>query len=242
MIDDVKRREEDASGESPTTFVLEEARARPQEEEPQRPTEVLPSPVAEEETVSPELDPIAALEAILFVAEDPISDGRLAEAIGIAKGRIPDLVGALNARYDAGGHAVRVRSLAGGFAISTQSEFGAVLRRLYPEPRRPRLSAAALETLAIIAYRQPIVRAELDAIRGVHCGGVLSTLLERDLISVVGRADGVGRPLLYGTTRRFLELFGLPALSDLPRLTELGEMLGEGRDPAQTALSFDEAE
>jgi segregation and condensation protein B len=123
--------------------------------------------------------------------------------------------------YDGDGHGVELVELAGGWQILTRPEYTETIERAQLAARPQRLSAAALETLAIIAYRQPIGRAEIEEIRGVSAGGMLKTLLERGLIDVVGRSDGVGRPLLYGTTSLFLEHFALRHLGELPRADQL---------------------
>jgi len=126
---------------------------------------------------------------------------------------------------DAGGHGVELVEIAGGWQILTRAEYTEAIERAQLAARPQRLSAAALETLAIIAYRQPIGRAEIEEIRGVNVGGVLKSLHERGLIDVVGRAEGLGRPLLYGTTPLFLEHFALRHLEELPRADELAVAL-----------------
>lgn len=134
--------------------------------------------------------------------------------------RIHEAIACLNRQYHCTGRSFRIEAVAGGFRIMTLPAFGRLLAAFHGSAP-PRLSRAALETLAIIAYRQPITRAQVEAIRGVGCGEVLSTLLERRLITITGRAEELGRPLLYGTTRQFLEAFGLASLKDLPALEEL---------------------
>ena len=127
----------------------------------------------------------------------------------------------LRTHYDSEGHGVELVELGGGFQVMTRPEFTETIERAQLAARPQRLSAAALETLAIIAYRQPIGRADVEEIRGVSVGGMLKTLIERGLIDVVGRAEGLGRPLLYGTTPVFLEQFALRHLDELPRADEL---------------------
>jgi len=127
----------------------------------------------------------------------------------------------LREHYDFDQHGVELVEMAGGYQILTRAVHAAAIERAQFSARAPRLSAATLETLAVIAYRQPVGRAEIEEIRGVSAGGVLRTLQERGLIEVVGRAEGLGRPLLYGTTPLFLELLGLRDLTDLPRAEEL---------------------
>ncbi len=169
------------------------------------------------------LTPLSQLiEAALFAANRPLTLeelGALDADAGAAEVRTA--LDGLREHYDFDGHAVEVVELAGGFQILTRAAFAAAVERAQAAQRTPRLSPATLETLATIAYRQPVGRAEIEEIRGVNCGGVLRTLQERGLIEVVGRSEGLGRPLLYGTTPLFLELLGLRDLADLPRAEEL---------------------
>jgi segregation and condensation protein B len=130
-------------------------------------------------------------------------------------------IGRLNAGYEETGRAFRIVQVAGGHQVMTQPEHGDVLARLRGDRQMSRLTPAALETLAIIAYRQPVLRADLEAIRGVACGEVLRGLLERRLVRIVGRAEELGRPMLYGTTKEFLQIFGLGSLKDLPKSEDL---------------------
>ncbi len=169
------------------------------------------------------LSPLSQLlEAALFAANRPLTLdelGALDPDAGDADVRAA--LEALRDHYDFDGHAVEVVELAGGWQILTRAAFAAAVERAQAAQRTPRLSPATLETLATIAYRQPVGRAEVEEIRGVSAGGVLRTLQERGLIEVVGRSEGLGRPLLYGTTALFLELLGLRDLADLPRAEEL---------------------
>jgi segregation and condensation protein B len=166
------------------------------------------------------------IEAALFAAARPVT---IEELAGLdPEAREADVRAALDElrlAYDEGGHGIEVVELADGFQILTRRECAEAIAeaRLVHRPRK--LSAAALETLAIIAYRQPVGRADIEQIRGVQADGVLRMLQERGLIDVVGRGEGIGRPLLYGTTTAFLELLGLKDLSELPRLEELSVAL-----------------
>lgn len=172
------------------------------------------------------------IEALILAAAEPIGAARLADIVpGCDAGRVRTLVGQLNDEYTAEGRAFRVESVAGGYQLRTRSEFAPYLQQLRTE-RPLRLSNAALETLAIIAYKQPATRAEIEHIRGVEVGAVLRGLLERHLIRLAGHREVPGRPLLYGTTRRFLEIFGLNALSDLPTLREIEELAPVGAEGA----------
>jgi segregation and condensation protein B len=165
---------------------------------------------------------LARIEALLFLAREPLSSRKIAQLINLADGtEARTLVRRLNRMLDDGGSSFCVEELAGGFQLMTRPMFGSWLRRFLQTPREMRLSAPALETLALVAYRQPVLRAELEAIRGVQCGDILRQLMERDLLRIWGRADELGRPLMYGTTKRFLQVFGLRHLGELPRAEAL---------------------
>ncbi len=160
---------------------------------------------------------LAGLEAVLFLSQQPLSSRKLAQLAALADGtKARTLVRTLNRRYDAEGSAFRVEEVAGGFQLMTRSKFAPWLRRLHSTSTEVRLSAPAMETLAVVAYRQPVLRAEIDAIRGVQSGEVLRQLIERDLVRIVGRSGDLGRPFLYGTTKQFLQVFGLRQLDELP--------------------------
>ena len=161
---------------------------------------------------------LARVEALLFVAREPVPVRRLSTYANLADAtEARTLVRKLNEIYDRRGCAFRVEEVAGGFQLLTRSKFAAWLRRLGHVPGDARLSAPALETLAVVAYRQPVLRANIEAIRGVNCGEILRQLLERDLICISGRSDELGRPYVYSTTQKFLQVFGLRSLDDLPR-------------------------
>jgi segregation and condensation protein B len=134
--------------------------------------------------------------------------------------RIRAAVAALNEEYERTGRAFRIESVAGGFRIMTLPRFAGVIEQFLGRRERTALSRPAVETLAIIAYRQPVTRASLEAIRGVACGEVLKTLIDRRLVTITGRAEELGRPMLYGTTKAFLEAFGLASVKDLPSVEE----------------------
>src|SRR5262245_39531313 len=165
---------------------------------------------------------LARLEAVLLLARDPVNSRKLAQFANLADGtQARTLVRRLNEHYDAAGRAFRVEQVAGGFQLLTRRKFAPWLRRLAHVPGESRLSAPALETLAVIAYRQPVPRADIEAVRGVNCGEILRQLLERDLVRIGGRSEELGRPFLYATTKRFLRIFGLVHLDDLPSAQEL---------------------
>ena len=172
-----------------------------------------------------EIKPI--LEALLFAAEAPVPASLLAEATECPLEDVTEGLLALAADYDAGGRGIRLTQMAGGWQFLTREEYAAPLGRFLRGKKKMRLSRPALETLAIIAYKQPVTKAEVDAIRGVDSSGVLNTLLERELVTIRGRSKVVGRPLLYGTTGEFLSYFGLNDLNELPRVEELKAIVGE---------------
>ncbi len=166
------------------------------------------------------------LEALLFASEAPLSAAELARADeGLDEERVEAAIAELRAEYDREERAFTIVEVGGGWQLLTRPEFAPVLERFDSVPSAQRLSGPALETLAILAYRQPVGRAEVEEIRGVGAGGVLKTLQERGLIEVVGRGEGLGRPLLYGTTPFFLQHFGFRSLDDLPRSEELPVVL-----------------
>jgi segregation and condensation protein B len=175
---------------------------------------------------------VRAVEALLFASPEPLPLSRLAEVFapdGVEPDQVRDALGELGTRC--AGRGVELREVAGGYQLRTRPELAPWLARL-EAPRAVRFSRAALETLAIVAYRQPVTRAELEEVRGVDCGGVLKLLLDRGLARILGKKDVPGRPLLYGTTRKFLETFGLSSLGELPNLKDIEELLaarGEGQ-------------
>lgn len=180
---------------------------------------------------SPEL--IAGhVEALICSSERPISRSQLVEALGAS----PDLaplgpidsaavvraVEHLNSAYGQGGRSFRIEQVSGGYRLMTLPMFAPTVSGLLKSRQNSKLSRAAVETLAIVAYRQPITRAELESIRGVACGEVLKGLMEKRLVTITGRAEEVGRPLLYGTTKQFLDAFGLSSVRDLPSIRDGG--------------------
>ena len=166
------------------------------------------------------------VEAVLFASDAPLDASEIARADpGLDEDEVERALQALKAEYEDADRAFEVQHIAEGYQILTRSEFAPYLERFDTVPRPNRLSGPALEALAIIAYRQPIGRIEMEYIRGVSSAGVIRTLVERSLVDVVGRDEGVGRPLLYGTTKRFLEHFGFASLEDLPRPDELPVVL-----------------
>ena len=165
---------------------------------------------------------LARLEAALVLADEPLTARRLAEVAALADAaEARKLVEKLRSLYDADGTAFQVEELAGGYQLLTRPAFHPWLLRLRRTGHDLRLTPAALETLAVIAYKQPITRAEVDAVRGVQCGEIVRMLMEKGLVRHAGRHDSLGRPQLYGTTKKFLQAFGLNALKDLPEVESL---------------------
>lgn len=160
---------------------------------------------------------LARLEAVLFLAREPLSSRKLSQHGNLADGtEARTLVRLLNRKLDQFGRSFRIEEVAGGFQLVTRIEFAKWLRRLTHVPKEARLSSPSMETLAVVAYREPVTRAEIESIRGVSCGEVLNQLLARDLIRISGRSDELGRPYLYNTSKSFLQRFGLRTLEDLP--------------------------
>lgn len=174
------------------------------------------------------------LESILFASDEPLPVGTIKSVLDAARtfGRVnPDMIvgriNALNAKYDEDGSGFYIVEIANGYQYATRKEMAQWVSNLFKERSKRRLSNSALETVAIIAYKQPITKPEIESIRGVSVDYVLHNLLEKELVTVVGRAESVGRPLLYGTTQRFLKIFALKSLDDLPRLREIDEIIKE---------------
>jgi segregation and condensation protein B len=198
------------------TDETEEAEAAAAAEDPEAPSEA-------KEPTTP--GAVAALkkhiEAVLFATDSPLSARRIAEALETTEGTVRGLVDELRAEYDASSRAFTVEEIAGGYQVLTRSEYAGVVQRLIHVERQHKLSGAALETLAIVAYKQPIMRAEVEDIRGVQVQPLLKSLMEQGLVRIVGRAEALGRPMLYGTTQKFLLQFGLKSAKDLPPVEEL---------------------
>lgn len=164
------------------------------------------------------------IEALLFTCEKPITIDQIKEVIeDFDPKEIRPLLTQLQSEYEELGRSFKIYEVAGGFQMATEPAFAEYLKKFYKIKSRDKLTKPALETLAIIAYRQPITRADIEDIRGVNVDGVIKTLLERMFIKVVGRKDAPGRPILYGTTKEFLDKFGLNSLSELPKLSEFTE-------------------
>jgi len=167
-------------------------------------------------------DPKLTIEALIFVSNAPVTRSQIREIIKDSKDEdIEKFINDLNDEYERSNRSFRVEEIAGGWQIRTKPEFAAPIKSLLNIQRRERLSGPALETLAIIAYKQPITKAEIEGIRGVNVDWMISNLIDKDLVRVTGRKDIIGHPFMYGTTTRFLEHFGLASLKDLPNVEEL---------------------
>ena len=165
---------------------------------------------------------LALLEAVLLIADEPLPLRKLVHVTGLSEAAtIRRLLNRLQELYDADGSAFELEELAGGFQLMTRPEYHRWLVSLKRSQQELRLTPASRETLAIVAYRQPIMRADIEAIRGVHCGETLRLLMEKGLVKIAGRHDSLGRPVLYGTTKRFLQVFGLKSLKDLPNAEQM---------------------
>ena len=175
------------------------------------------------------------VEAVLLSMSRPLSESKLVDMLGLgsvnAKDKMPvtmvkQAIDHLNTEYAQSGRSFRIERLAGGWQLLTLSKFGPLLTRVHGAKLQGRLTPAALDTLASIAYRQPTLRSELEAVRGVACGDVLRGLMERRLVRITGRAEELGRPMLYGTTSEFLRVFGISRIEDLPQARELRNPAG----------------
>lgn len=176
---------------------------------------------------------ISVIEALIFSSDDSLSSDEIIGAIKsidgedvvLTKDEVDNTIDLLNQKYSESGNSFRILRIANGYLYATSEEFAKYVGYLSSERTKRRLSQAALETLSIIAYKQPITKPELESIRGVNSDYILTTLLEKTLITIKGRAETVGRPLLYGTTDEFLKYFGLNNLSDLPKPREIDEIM-----------------
>jgi segregation and condensation protein B len=196
------------------------------------------APIAETTQTIAERELKAILESLLFVSPEPLSAVRLVAVLGdVTKAEVERTLRSLGQDLDQDGRGIRLVEVAGGYRLVTKQEYASWIKRLDKAKSAAKLSRSALESLAIIAYKQPIVRSEIEEIRGVETSGVVRTLLERKMVRIVGRKEVPGRPIMYGTTKFFLEHFGLNDLSQLPPLREFKE-LGEAE---QALLPMDDA-
>ena len=246
-----KDRVEDTEGcgqDQNTTPVPESATEQPESEMPGAtppapdsasvPSTLAPGPSSPS---APPLDLTQVIEALLFAADAPVKLDRLAELAQMPPETARAVIDELNVTYQETNRAFRVQRVAQGFQLYTMPMYAEFVRRLYQHQYTHRLSRAALEVLAIVAYKQPVTRPEVEQLRGVDCSGPLVTLLERRLIATYGRASRPGNPFLYRTTPEFLRYFGLAGLEDLPRMEEIGEFLAR-RESGPDAGELDKAE
>ncbi len=173
-------------------------------------------PVSED---SPTIESV--IEAVLFATDEPLPESKLAGIVEMTGKQIRESIESLNAKYQANGNAFRIEQIAGGYQMLTQPIYNSWLKKMLKVRSDNKLSPAAMETLAIIAYKQPIIRADIEAIRGVAVGEVIRSLMYKGLVKIAGRAEILGRPMLYGTTKKFLEVFGLNSVKDLPKAEDL---------------------
>ena len=171
----------------------------------------------------------SVVEAVLFSSDEPLTAARLANIVEATTKQVREHIDNLNKKYEENNNAFRIEQIAGGYQMLTLSRYNHWLKQLLRVRSENKLSPAALETLAIIAYKQPVIRADIEAIRGVAVGEVIRSLSYKGLVKIVGRAEVLGRPMLYGTTKKFLEVFGLNTLKDLPKIEEL-------KQPAKSIL------
>lgn len=181
------------------------------------------------------------VEALLFASDVPLSMNKLLSVIDNVKtSDIERAIDELNAEYESSERTFRVRKLGGGYQLVTEARYAKYIKNLFKGRAKPQLSQAAFEALAIIAFKQPISRPEIDQIRGVNSDGVVKTLLERNLITITGRSEHVGHALLYGTTPEFLRYFGINNITDLPKPRELEELLGSTQEEFRFAKEGEE--
>jgi segregation and condensation protein B len=175
-------------------------------------------PVESGDSAAAEQVDVGLMEALLLSTHHPLTAGRLAEVMGLGATRaVRGAVKLLNQQYEEAGRSFRIEQVAGGYQILTLPVYGEQLKKLHQKEADAKLTKAALETLAIVAYKQPVLRADVEAVRGCACGETIRSLMEKHLVKIAGRAEEPGRPILYGTTKRFLELFGLNSIKDLPQ-------------------------
>ena len=225
-LDESQPAPDSADGDAPDGDDSPESSAASQIASGEQPDGVVQPSEEDSSDISSEAQSINAglLEALLLSTHHPLTAGKLAELMDLDSTKpIRSAIKALNEQYESTGRSYRIEQVAGGFQILTLPEFGDALKKLHQKEADAKLTKAALETLAIIAYKQPILRADVEAVRGCACGETIRSLMEKHLVKIAGRAEEPGRPILYGTTKRFLELFGLNSLKDLPQPENLKE-------------------
>ncbi|MFH1883362.1 MAG: SMC-Scp complex subunit ScpB [Planctomycetota bacterium] len=206
------RRQKTENGKQNSEYRISNVECRTLEEEQ---TELLRQNEDIETTVE------TVVEAVLFASDEPLSEARLANIVETSVKQVRQCIENLNGKYRTSNNAFRIEQIAGGYQMLTLSPYNYWLKKLLRARSDSKLSPAAVETLAIIAYKQPVMRADIEVVRGVATGEVIRTLCYKGLVKIVGRAEVLGRPMLYGTTKKFLEVFGLNTLKDLPKIEEL---------------------
>ncbi len=192
-------------------------------EQPTDAAEIAVAPASELQTPASDGSPTieSVIEAVLFATDEALPESKLAGIVETTGKQVRECVDSLNARYEANHNAFRIEQIAGGYQMLTQPIYNSWLKKMVKVRSDSKLSPAAMETLAIIAYKQPIIRADIEAIRGVAVGEVIRSLMYKGLVKIAGRAEILGRPMLYGTTKKFLEIFGLNSVKDLPKAEDL---------------------
>ena len=172
------------------------------------------------------------VEVLLFATHEPLTQARFSEIIQDEdSAELDSIIKKLNLEYEKSDKGLNIHKIGGGYQVLSLPKYHVFIERLFKSTQKLKLSRPALEALSIVAYRQPVSKAEIESIRGVECGSVISTLMERGIITVKGRGKTAGRPLLFGTTQTFLESFGLEKIADLPKMKELSELMGDIPDP-----------
>lgn len=208
---------DEATADTPTDAAAEAGPVERAEGDADTDTVTLEAPEGQSEVTTERV-----VEAILFASETPLPLSKIVSILGVGSARdVRGHIQALNEKYERTEASFRIEQIASGYQMLSMPVYNTWIRRLKASKQESRLSQPALETLAVVAYKQPVVRADIEAIRGVSAGEMLNRLRELGLIKIVGRAEDVGRPMLYGTTKRFLEVFGLSGLEDLPAVEEL---------------------
>ena len=202
----------------------------------------LPGPSTAEQPGEDEATRQTRVEGILFLAKEPLSSGKIAQLADVRDGReVRDIIAELNKQYDKRGQSFRIEQIAGGFRYLSKQAYSSWIRRLESSPAPIRFSRPVIETLSVIAYRQPVMRAEVEAVRGVGCGEVIRQLMDRGFVRISGRSEDLGRPFLYSTSKQFLATFGLNNLSELPEI-HLPEPVEQNSEVDSTDVDNQEAE
>lgn len=202
----------------------QDAEQKPAEgEQPADAVEIAVAPASELQPPGSDDSPTveSVIEAVLFATDEPLPESKLAGIVETTARQVRDCVDSLNAKYEANRNAFRIEQIAGGYQMLTQPIYNSWLKKMVKARSDNKLSPAAMETLAIIAYKQPVIRADIEAVRGVAVGEVIRSLMYKGLVKIAGRAEILGRPMLYGTTKKFLEIFGLNSVKDLPKAEDL---------------------